>query len=50
MLSIYNDMKYNVMLSASILTICIIFSDIVFTQDPPDPPDAVTKVGTSAAN
>ena len=50
MLNIYNDKKYNVMLFTSILTICIIFSDIVFTQDPPDPPDAVTKVGTSAAN
>ena len=28
----------------------IIFSGNLFSQDPPDPPDAVTKVGTSAAN
>ena len=50
MLSIYNDIKYIVVLFISILTICIISSDIAFAQDPPDPPDAVTKVGTSAAN
>ena len=28
----------------------IVFCGIVFSQDPPDPPDAVTKVSTSAAN
>ena len=28
----------------------IIFFGIIFSQDPPDPPDAVTKVSTSAAN
>ena len=50
MLNIYNDKKYSVMLFTSILAMCILFSDIAFTQDPPDPPDAVTKVGTSAAN
>ena len=28
----------------------LLSTNILFTQDPPDPPDAVTKVGTSAAN
>ena len=28
----------------------IVFFGIIFSQDPPDPPDAVTKVSTSAAN
>ena len=28
----------------------IFFNAVIFSQDPPDPPDAVTKVGTSAAN
>ena len=28
----------------------ILLSGIILCQDPPDPPDAVTKVGTSAAN
>ena len=34
----------------NILFISIIYFGIVICQDPPDPPDAVTKVGTSAAN
>ena len=33
-----------------VLTIYVLLSSIVICQDPPDPPDAVTKVGTSAAN
>ena len=28
----------------------MVLGGVVFSQDPPDPPDAVTKVGTSAAN
>ena len=34
----------------NILFISIVIFGIVICQDPPDPPDAVTKVGTSAAN
>mgnify|MGYP002824002056 CR=1 FL=1 len=34
----------------NILFISIVVFGIVICQDPPDPPDAVTKVGTSAAN
>jgi len=33
-----------------VLTIYVLLSSIAICQDPPDPPDAVTKVGTSAAN
>tara|TARA_B100001123_G_C15108877_1_gene946661 strand:- start:3 stop:1010 length:1008 start_codon:yes stop_codon:yes gene_type:complete len=33
-----------------ILTIIFVSVGIAICQDPPDPPDAVTKVGTSAAN
>ena len=33
-----------------VLTIYVLLFSIAICQDPPDPPDAVTKVGTSAAN
>jgi len=33
-----------------VLIISVLFSSLALCQDPPDPPDAVTKVGTSAAN
>ena len=33
-----------------VLTISVLLSSLALCQDPPDPPDAVTKVGTSAAN
>ena len=34
----------------NILFLFSIFFGVILCQDPPDPPDAVTKVGTSAAN
>ena len=50
MLNICYNIKSNTILILSVLFVCVIFSDIAISQDPPDPPDAVTKVGTSAAN
>jgi len=46
MVKIFSYIKHSIVMLLSIL----IFSNISFSQDPPDPPDAVTKVGTSAAN
>ena len=55
-----NSETHNMLISLRPLRIlrvrfCLAFTlllstNILFTQDPPDPPDAVTKVGTSAAN
>lgn len=36
--------------SCNMLLSCVMLVGVIFSQDPPDPPDAVTKVGTSAAN
>ena len=50
----YNQGKYvernYVMRLFYVLTIYVLLFSIAICQDPPDPPDAVTKVGTSAAN
>jgi len=37
-------------LFCGIFITCVVTTSPLLCQDPPDPPDAVTKVGTSAAN
>ena len=40
----------NLKKTISMLFVLFIYFGIILCQDPPDPPDAVTKVSTSAAN